>query len=270
MTPDTAAARTVEAARRRLDPLYAQIARVIVGQRGSSTALLVGLLTGGHVLLEGVPGLAKTLAVRTLAQAPAPVVPAHPVHARPAARRRHRHADLQPAHAASSPSRRGRSSPTSSSPTRSTAPPPRCRAPCWKRCRRSRSPSATTTLPPANSRSSCWRRRTPSSRRAPIPLPEAQVDRFMLKLKLDLPDQRGGVGDPRPHGGRRAGPRRRAGARRRGHVRLRRGHRRHLRRRQDQALHRGSRPRDAPARTSTASTWRRTSSTAPARGRRSF
>ena len=54
--------------RARLDPLYAEIAKVIVGQRTLIDRLLVGLLTGGHILLEGVPGLAKTLAVRTLAR----------------------------------------------------------------------------------------------------------------------------------------------------------------------------------------------------------
>ena len=42
---------------------------VIVGQQYMIERLLVGLLTGGHVLLEGVPGLAKTLTVTTLAQA---------------------------------------------------------------------------------------------------------------------------------------------------------------------------------------------------------
>ncbi len=41
----------------------------VVGQRQMVDRLLIGLLTGGHVLLEGVPGLAKTLAVRTLADA---------------------------------------------------------------------------------------------------------------------------------------------------------------------------------------------------------
>ncbi|HVX88773.1 MAG TPA: MoxR family ATPase [Gemmatimonadales bacterium] len=45
-----------------------QVARRIVGQEQMVERLLVGLLTGGHVLLEGVPGLAKTLAVRTLAE----------------------------------------------------------------------------------------------------------------------------------------------------------------------------------------------------------
>jgi MoxR-like ATPase len=54
--------------RARLDPLYHEIEKVIVGQRTLLDRLLVGLLTGGHILLEGVPGLAKTLAVRTLAR----------------------------------------------------------------------------------------------------------------------------------------------------------------------------------------------------------
>jgi MoxR-like ATPase len=45
-----------------------EVSRRIVGQDAMVERLLVGLLTGGHVLLEGVPGLAKTLAVRTLAE----------------------------------------------------------------------------------------------------------------------------------------------------------------------------------------------------------
>src|SRR5919107_1623698 len=48
------------------EALY-EIKRVIVGQDAMLERLLVALLTGGHVLLEGVPGLAKTLTVRTLA-----------------------------------------------------------------------------------------------------------------------------------------------------------------------------------------------------------
>src|SRR5205814_3970194 len=51
-----------------LERIYRELAKVIVGQRVMIDRLLVGLLTGGHILLEGVPGLAKTLAVRTLAQ----------------------------------------------------------------------------------------------------------------------------------------------------------------------------------------------------------
>src|SRR5262245_14963791 len=54
--------------RDRLKPLYDEIEKVIVGQKTLVERLLVGLVTGGHILLEGVPGLAKTLAVKTLAQ----------------------------------------------------------------------------------------------------------------------------------------------------------------------------------------------------------
>src|SRR5205823_9626037 len=46
-----------------------EVAKRVVAQELMVERLLVGLLTGGHILLEGVPGLAKTLAVRTLAQA---------------------------------------------------------------------------------------------------------------------------------------------------------------------------------------------------------
>ena len=59
--------------------------------------LLVALLAGGHVLLEGVPGLAKTLSLKTLSGAIARDLPADPVHARHAAGRHRRHARLQPA-----------------------------------------------------------------------------------------------------------------------------------------------------------------------------
>ena len=45
-----------------------QVGRRVVGQEYMVERLLIGLLTGGHVLLEGVPGLAKTLTVKTLAE----------------------------------------------------------------------------------------------------------------------------------------------------------------------------------------------------------
>ena len=49
--------------------LRAEVGRVLVGQSHMVDRLIMGLLCNGHVLLEGVPGLAKTLTVRTLAQA---------------------------------------------------------------------------------------------------------------------------------------------------------------------------------------------------------
>jgi MoxR-like ATPase len=51
------------------DRLMNEVGKVIVGQQYMVERILVGLLTGGHVLLEGVPGLAKTLTVRTLCDA---------------------------------------------------------------------------------------------------------------------------------------------------------------------------------------------------------
>ncbi len=60
-----AAASGIELARRISDEVH----RVIVGQEYMVERLMIGLFTGGHVLFEGVPGLAKTLTVRTLADA---------------------------------------------------------------------------------------------------------------------------------------------------------------------------------------------------------
>ena len=52
-----------------IDTLNMEMGKVIVGQKHLVDTLLIGLLSNGHILLEGVPGLAKTLAITTLAQA---------------------------------------------------------------------------------------------------------------------------------------------------------------------------------------------------------
>jgi MoxR-like ATPase len=52
----------------RLRRVLEEVSKRIVGQDAMVERLLIGMLTGGHILLEGVPGLAKTLAVRTLAE----------------------------------------------------------------------------------------------------------------------------------------------------------------------------------------------------------
>jgi MoxR-like ATPase len=58
----------VREATRKLETCFAEVAKRIVGQRGMVEGMMMGLLAGGHVLVEGVPGLAKTLAVKTLAE----------------------------------------------------------------------------------------------------------------------------------------------------------------------------------------------------------
>ena len=52
----------------KLKQVVAEVGKVVVGQQTLINRLLIGLFTGGHILLEGVPGLAKTLTINTLAQ----------------------------------------------------------------------------------------------------------------------------------------------------------------------------------------------------------
>ena len=72
MTPTTAAAQDEAAVHALLDKiprLRQEIGKVIIGQRGVIDELLTAFLAGGHCLLQGLPGLGKTLLIRTLAQA---------------------------------------------------------------------------------------------------------------------------------------------------------------------------------------------------------
>ena len=124
-------------AREALQQVLYEIKRVIVGQDAMLERLLVSLLAGGHVLLEGVPGLAKTLTVKTLSaslggtysriQFTPDLVPADLVGTRVGGRTP---AALTPSSV--------RSFTTSSSPTRSTARPRRCSRRCSRSCRSSR------------------------------------------------------------------------------------------------------------------------------------
>ena len=52
-----------------INQLRAEVGRVVVGQENMISRLLIGILTGGHLLLEGVPGRAKTTAIKSLAEA---------------------------------------------------------------------------------------------------------------------------------------------------------------------------------------------------------
>ncbi len=69
MTVDMQTARRIERAGETLGRVRDEVGRAVVGQHAMVDRLLIGLLTGGHVLLEGVPGLAKTLAANSLARA---------------------------------------------------------------------------------------------------------------------------------------------------------------------------------------------------------
>ena len=69
MTQQTHDTVTSEQARESLDAVRREVAKAVVGQDAAVSGLLVALLCGGHVLMEGVPGVAKTLLVRSLAAA---------------------------------------------------------------------------------------------------------------------------------------------------------------------------------------------------------
>ena len=58
----------VKQVRELIQDIFKEMGKVIVGQHYLVERLLIGLLSDGHVLLEGVPGLAKTLSVRTLSE----------------------------------------------------------------------------------------------------------------------------------------------------------------------------------------------------------
>ncbi len=105
--------------------------RVVIGQDAMLERVLVALLAGGHVLLEGVPGLAKTLTVKTLAQVMGGTFrgcSSRLIWCRPISWAR---ASGAPIPAASTPNL-APSSATCCWPTRSTARPPRCSRRCLR------------------------------------------------------------------------------------------------------------------------------------------
>ncbi len=63
-----------------LQPVLFEVKRTIVGQDMLLERMAIALLCDGHLLVEGVPGLAKTLSVRSLGAGDRRAVPAHPVH----------------------------------------------------------------------------------------------------------------------------------------------------------------------------------------------
>ena len=88
----------VEKEARFVQVLDTEIRKAIVGQDRLVERALVALLADGHILLEGVPGLAKTLLVKTIGQAIQSGFFPHPVHPRPAACGPDWHADIQSPH----------------------------------------------------------------------------------------------------------------------------------------------------------------------------
>ena len=181
-----------------VDKLNAEVGKVIVGQKAMIERILIGLLTGGHVLLEGVPGLAKTLTVKTLADALAHEVPAHPVHARPAAGRHRRHRHLQPGASGEFVSKQGPIFANLVLADEINRAPAKVQSALLEAMQERQVTIGDTThrLPDPFL---VMATQNPIEQEGTYALPEAQLDRFMLMIKVGYPTTRGGARDHGPH-----------------------------------------------------------------------
>ena len=186
MAPSVEAIRKeVEAQSKFVARLRDRMARVIVGQQYLVDRLLVGLLANGHVLIEGVPGLAKTTAVKTLAQAmncsfsriqftpdllPADLIGTL-VYSPKDGEFTTKKGPIRQHHSG------GRNQPGAGEGAE-RAPRSHAGAPGDHRRRPIRSRSRSWSWP-----------QNPIEQEGTYPLPEAQVDRFMLKLRVNYPSK---------------------------------------------------------------------------------
>ncbi len=133
------------------DNILAQVRQVIVGQEEVLDQILISLFVGGHCLITGLPGTAKTLMVRTIAQTLGLLTSSRRIPRRATG---------------AGPSCRDRSSATSSWPMKSIARRRRRSRLCSRPCRNFRALCAAITTSYLRL-SSCWPRKTPSNWKAP-------------------------------------------------------------------------------------------------------
>ena len=194
--PDTA----LQLATAQLKKVRDEIGKIIVGQQDVVDGVLICLLAGGHVLLEGVPGLGKTTLLRTLSRVlhlkysriqftpdlmPADIVGSMII-------------DTESGAQGSAIFSRGRFSRTWSWPTKSIARRPKRSPRCSKPCRSTPSPAAprrTFWKPPFLVMAT----QNPIEMEGTYPLPEAQLDRFLMKILVKYPSRSDSEHDRRAH-----------------------------------------------------------------------
>jgi MoxR-like ATPase len=170
-----------------VEPLLLETSKVIVGQKAMLERLLIGLLCNGHVLLEGVPGLAKTLTVRTFADA---------ISA--AFQRIQFTPDLLPAdligtviynqQTASFAVRKGPIFANVILADEINRAPAKVQSALLEAMQERQATIGTTTFP-LPSPFLVLATQNPVEQEGTYPLPEAQVDRFMLKVKVGYPSR---------------------------------------------------------------------------------
>ena len=119
-----------------VDLLNMEVKKAIIGQSYMIERLLLGLLSGGHILLEGVPGLAKTLAIKSLSNSCGWQVQSDTVYTGFASGGCGGNHDIQSGEHINLPSRKDLYSPILFWQMKSTDHQPRYRVLCWKPCRR--------------------------------------------------------------------------------------------------------------------------------------
>jgi MoxR-like ATPase len=171
-----------------VETLLAELRKVIVGQQDMLDRMLIGLLSRGHILLEGVPGLAKTLAVRSLADA---------IHCR--FQRIQFTPDLLPADLIGTliynqkdgvfVPKKGPIFTNLLLADEINRAPAKVQSALLEAMQERQVTIGDTTYPLAEP-FLVLATQNPIEQEGTYPLPEAQVDRFMLKLKLDYPNRK--------------------------------------------------------------------------------
>ena len=160
--------------------------RVIVGKADQTRLVTAALLAGGHVLIDDVPGVAKTLLVRSFAASSRPQLRPPAVHRRPAARRRHRLHRLRPAAAATFEFRPGplfANVVLADEINRAT---PRTQS-AFLEAMEERSVTVDGTTHALPQPFIVLATQNPVELKGTFPLPEAQLDRFLLRLRMGYP-----------------------------------------------------------------------------------